>query len=208
MNNPLKIIHKFKNTNRRSQYIVYIFVGSLVDDNIKDILENIRKKDLFDTLSSLSKNKIEDITKYYGEYWYSLFFNSYHIKDQKSIIEKNSTKKKIIIDKYGKEWFQKHFETEPIKKEYSFAANYYDYLVARNKIKTKVKKKEMDFTTYQQGGYQKGGDDEEVTVENIADKLEDIDENEVKIETTEDLDDNVIEDFNFDELSKLYTRRI
>ena len=45
--------------------------------------------------------------------------------------------------------------------------------MAKQPSQTKVKKKEMDFTTYQQGGGQKGGDDEEseVTIENIDDKL-------------------------------------
>ena len=44
MNNPIKVIHKFKNNNRRIQYIVYIFVGSLISDDIKNILNDIKKK--------------------------------------------------------------------------------------------------------------------------------------------------------------------
>ena len=49
MNNPIKIIHKFKNNNRRNQYIVYIFIGSLIDDNIDNILDSIKKKNLYET---------------------------------------------------------------------------------------------------------------------------------------------------------------
>jgi len=202
MNNPIKIIHKFKNNNRRIQYIVYVYIGNLVNENILNILENIKNKNLYDTLNLLSKNKLEEISQYYGEYWYNCFFNTYHIKDQKNNILKNSNKKKQIIDKFGKEWFQKHFETEVSKKEYSFAANYYDYLVARNKIKTKIKKKEMDFTTYQTGG-----GDNIINEDNIDDKLEEEndEDTDVVIKSSEDLDDNVVEDFNLEELTKLYS---
>ncbi len=204
MNNPIKIIHKFKNNNRRVQYNIYIYLGNLVEENIQKILESIKNKNLFDTFISLSKNKLDEIVEYYGEFWYTYFFNTYHLNDQKSNILKNSTKKKQIIDKFGKEWFQKHFETEVKKKEYSFSANYYDYLVARNKIKTKVKKKEMDFTTYQQGG-----GDELINEDNIDEKIKETNdednENELVITNTEDLDDNVIEDFNLEELTKLYS---
>ena len=204
MNNPIKIIHKFKNNNRRVQYINYIFLGSLVDENIQKILENIKNKNLFDTLTVLSKNKVEELKNYYGDFWYTYFFNSYHINETKNNILKNSNKKKIILDKFGKEWFQIHLETDIKKKEYSFSANYYDYLVARNKIKTKVKKKEMDFTTYQQGG-----GDNIINEENIDEKIKETNdednENELVIKNTEDLDDNVIEDFNLEELTKLYS---
>ena len=42
MNNPIKIIHKYKNDNRRVQYNYYIFVGSLVNQNVRKILLKIR----------------------------------------------------------------------------------------------------------------------------------------------------------------------
>ena len=41
---PIKIIHKFKNNNRQTQYIQYIFIGSNVDDEIMTILEYIKNK--------------------------------------------------------------------------------------------------------------------------------------------------------------------
>ena len=40
MKNPVKIIHKFKNNNRRIQYKIYIFIGSQVPKNIMEILDN------------------------------------------------------------------------------------------------------------------------------------------------------------------------
>ena len=41
---PIKIIHKFKNNNRRTQYIQYIFIGSNVDNDILVLLESIKNK--------------------------------------------------------------------------------------------------------------------------------------------------------------------
>ena len=31
MEDPIKVIHRFKNNNRKIQYMCYIFVGSLVN---------------------------------------------------------------------------------------------------------------------------------------------------------------------------------
>ena len=36
--NPIKIIHKIKNNNRRIQYLQYIFIGSNVNEDIMNIL--------------------------------------------------------------------------------------------------------------------------------------------------------------------------
>ena len=203
MNNPIKIIHKFNNNNRRNQYIVYIFIGSVVDDDINNILDSIRKKSLYETLDFLSKNKIDKLANFYDEYWYRFFFNKYHIEDQKTLILKSPSKKKVLVTKFGKDWFSKHFEVYTTKRsEYSFAANYYDYLVSRNKIKTKSRKQESDFTTYQVGG-----NDDEATIkeDNIDEKIEEEDMEDAKIETIEDLDEEVVEDFDIDELTKLYS---
>ena len=204
MNNPIKIIHKFNNNNRRNQYIVYIFIGSVVDDEINDILNSISKKSLYETLDYLSKNKVDKLVNFYDEYWYRFLFNKYHIEDQNNMILKSPNKKKTIISKFGKDWFTKHFEVYTTKRtEYSFASNYYDYLIARNKIKTKTRKHEVDFTTYEQTG---GNDDEEfIKEDNIDEKIEDEDMEDTKIETIEDLDDEVVEDFDIDELTKLYS---
>ena len=218
MDNPIKIIHKFKNNNRRNQYIIYIFVGSLIDNEIENIFENIKDKSFYDTLNNLSKNKIDLLQDKYGEYWYKFFFNKYHIKKQINDILKNSNKKKNIISKFGKQWFDLHFNTFSLRKtEYSFASNYYDYLIARNKIKTKVKKEDMDFTTYAKNR-QFGGNETEsaeyveeemkyITNENIDDKIdEETDEQDTPIiKTQEDLDDEVVDNFDLDELTKLYS---
>lgn len=206
MNNPIKVIHKFKNNNRRIQYIVYIFVGSLISDDIKNILNDIKKKDFYDTLNYLSKVKVNLLESNYGKKWYLYFFNKYHINKQKSNITKNINKKNTLINKFGKEWFQENIqEIDQKKVKYSFASNYYDYLIARNKIKTKVRKVETDFRTYDM----KGGFDEEniINEDNIDEKIEQEDEEEPVIKNQEDLDDEVVDDFNLDELTKLYSMK-
>jgi hypothetical protein len=197
MNNPIKIIHKFKNNNKRIQYNQYIFIGATLDENIYNILDSIKNKSFYETLDFLNKNKIKILEEFYGDNWYIYFFNKYHLKLQKDTIMKNTVRKNNLISKYSKEWFNKHFEIYlDKKKDYSFASNYYDYLVERNKIKTKVKKIEMDFTTYQTGG----ADDE-----NIDELIEEQEEEQEVINTTEDLDDEAVEDIDLDELTKLYT---
>ena len=50
MNNPVKIIYKYKNNKNRIQYQLYIFIGSLVDSNIVKILNKIKNLNFYDTL--------------------------------------------------------------------------------------------------------------------------------------------------------------
>ena len=72
MKNPIKIIHKFKNNNRRIQYKVYIFVGNIIDESLLKILNNIQDKDLLTTFNLLSTKEIKQLESYYGEKW--IFF--------------------------------------------------------------------------------------------------------------------------------------
>jgi len=54
MKDPIKIIHKFKNNNRRIQYKNYIFVGPLVPEDIIKILELIPRM-LFNPYTKIIK---------------------------------------------------------------------------------------------------------------------------------------------------------
>ena len=58
MKDPIKIIHKYKNINRRVQYQVYIFLGSLVPDNIIKVLNKIKEKAFYDMLNSISSERL------------------------------------------------------------------------------------------------------------------------------------------------------
>jgi len=214
MKDPIKIIHKFKNNNRRIQYHIYIFVGSLVNEDILKILESIKNKDFYNTMINLSKKNYKLLEDYYGEYWYKFFFINRHIKNQISNILKNNTKKKMIINKFGKDWFTKHFETITLSKiEFSFASNYYSYLLARKKIKTKTRKVGIDFRTYkEQGSLEEnrttisGGGETDEIIDILDEEItKETDDETEKVISDEDLDDEVVEDFDLDELTNLYS---
>jgi len=214
---PIKIIHKYKNNNRRIQYIIYIFLGFIIDEELINILESIKKKKLFDSINFLSKSKINILENKYGEFWYQSFFNRYHIIDQFNNIMKNKDKLKIIESKMGIKWIQKHISDIPIKKrDYSFASNYYDYLILKNKIKSQIRKNEMDFRTYNLeenklvGGRRKLGGMDDMNKDDMNNDDEiDQEKNEEDVveddETDEIDDDDVNEDYNLEELTQLYS---
>ena len=242
MKNPIKIIHKYKNNNRRIQYKIYIFVGPSVDENIMKILNSIKNKDFISTLLYLSNKQIKEITEYYGEKWYEFFFTSYHINNMLSLLSTNKEKKKELDNKLGKEFISKLI-SKPIVKNvsYNYASVYYLNLSQSKKQKIGSKKKELDFRTYNLdsrvadtfqlddelelntqdsnsmlgGGEDLQSDDDDQESNNINDDDDDdisvssnidVDESTNKEETitNEELDDVVEDDFNLDELNKIY----
>ena len=64
MDNPVKIIYKYKNNKNRIQYQLYIFIGSLIDNNVIKILTKIQKLSFYDTLIYLTSKDIELLNKY------------------------------------------------------------------------------------------------------------------------------------------------
>lgn len=123
--NPIKIIWKYKNTNRRVQYNTYIFVGNMIPKDIMTILNNIKDLSLYDTLVSLKKNEYKKLENFYGEKWYEKFFNVYHINSSINIIRESSSQKKEIEEIYGEDWYKKHISSKKlIEKEiiYSYEA--------------------------------------------------------------------------------------
>jgi hypothetical protein len=201
MKDPIKIIHKFKNNYRRIQYKNYIFVGGLLPEDIIKILEIIKNKDFFNTLTTLSLKQYNLLKDYYGERWYEKFFISYHLKHQIKVIDDTSTKKKELESKYGKDWYKEHINREKLFRiTYSFESNYYDNLIDKKKLKLLNKKNELDFRSYKNTDQivnnLKGGNDDE--------EEEEIDEDEEEIIEEEDLDDIVEDDIDLDELAKLY----
>ena len=199
MKDPIKIIHKFKNNNKRIQYKVYIFIGNILPDEIINILEIIKNKDFFSSLIILSNKQVNILKNYYGETWYTKFFISYHLNDQIKMIESSPSKKKEIENKYGKDWYKQHINREYIQRiSYSFANSYYDNLL--DKKKHGNKKEQIDFKTYQTQDLiqQIGGDEDE-----DEDKVDENDDSEEELEE-EEIDEIIEEDFNLDELSKLY----
>ena len=134
MKDPIKIIHKFKNNNKRIQYKLYIFVGSLLSDEIKKILNIIQNKDFFNSLIVLSNKQFEILENFYGKKWFEFFFVSHHLKSQFKQIENTPQKKKQLITKFGNEWYEKNINVTNFKKiSYSFADIYYDNLLEKKK---------------------------------------------------------------------------
>lgn len=216
MKNPYKIIHKFKNNNNSTQFKIFIFVGPMVDDNVMKALNSFKNKDFYNTITTISKANLKLLETEYGPKWYNKFFTINHILLSLKNISGSPTKRKAVISKLGKEWYNGNIDVKSkdvLEKKipFSFSANYQNYLISRNKIKTLTIKKELNFKTYREDNI---FDDKEDAIPDIdmkggnddIDDIEDIDEDEEDdvIETIEDLDDEVIEDFNLDELMKLY----
>jgi len=103
MKDPIKIIHKFKNNNKKIQYKVYIFVNNIIPEEIVNCIELIKNKDFYDSLILLSNKQYNLLKEYYDEKWYEKFFISYHIRSQKKIIENTPLKKNKLKKKYVKE---------------------------------------------------------------------------------------------------------
>ena len=217
MKNPIKIIHKIKNNNRKNQYKVYIFIGSLVPINIMEILTDIEKDDLLSTLLNISKKKYSEMEDYYGEYWYKLFFINDHIKNIIKYIIDTTSKKKELINKYGEEWLEKHIFNPSVRKlAYSFSNNYYNMLLQTNKIKTKNIKENITFQTYnkklisesflnQEGGDNDYIDDDDNDDNDDDNKIIKDDYQENNEETSEAIN---IEYDNITDIKELYSHTI
>ena len=110
MNDPIKIIHKFKNQNRKTQYNVLIFVGNILSEATNKVLKKIKDKNLFNTLIELNDRDLEILNKNYGEKWYLKFFINKHVINTFKLIKQNESKQNEIIKKYGKEWYDTHID--------------------------------------------------------------------------------------------------
>jgi len=137
-NQPIKLIWKYKNNNRRIQYNTYIFIGDVPKD-INRILENIQDYTLYETFAKLSKQDYNTLEKYYGAYWYRSFFNTYHINAILLNIRDNKIQKKELGDKFGKDWISLHIDNGIILEKkilYSYES------IIKTEVDRKTQKKE------------------------------------------------------------------
>ncbi len=223
MKDPIKIIHKYKNINRRVQYQVYIFLGSLVPDNIIKVLNKIKEKAFYDMLNSISLTEYKEMESFYGLHWYHYFFINKHIQKQIEEIKDNNIKNKNLKTKYRDDWYEQHIHIQLIKKiPYSFSANYYNINLLRNKIKIQTRKLGMDFRTHNVSidikknidlknpkDLKGGGNELSDTEVNVDTDQEDTDEEDIvynEADTTDliktEIDDD---DIAMEDLIKLYT---
>jgi hypothetical protein len=105
---PIKIIHKYKNSNNNVGYKIYIFIGSLVKDEVINILDQIKKLSFTDTLLQISKANYQLLEDTYGSEWYNYFFNSHHIHRSKVLIKKNKDIMQTLTKKYSSDWVSKN----------------------------------------------------------------------------------------------------
>ena len=114
MDDPIKIIHKFKNNNGRVQYHMHIFVGSIVDESYISIFNKIKDATLISTLTLLTQKEIKTLTSKYGDYWYEFFFNNHHIRHSKELIKSTPEKSKELQKIFGGEWYEQHINKQRI----------------------------------------------------------------------------------------------
>ena len=62
MDDPIKLIWKCKNRNRRVQYYQYIFVGD-ISEKILNILDKIKELNFYDSMIKLNKNEYDELEK-------------------------------------------------------------------------------------------------------------------------------------------------
>lgn len=108
-NNPIKLIHKYKNKQKKIQYHIHIYIGPISKD-ILNILKKIEKLSLYKSWISLSLKDTKQLEVHYTNKWYTKFFNYYHINNTIALIRENRVQKKELIDKYGMEWYKEHID--------------------------------------------------------------------------------------------------
>ena len=140
MDDPIKIIHKYKNTNRRVQYHIYIFVGDIFDDGFYRILDKFKDLDLYTTLTTLEMRDIDKLVKVYGDFWYEKFFNISHINFIRNTTISNTQRSKELKSIYGDAWYTTHFSNY---KKHLQTINYSFESVVRDERERKVVKKIM-----------------------------------------------------------------
>ncbi len=132
---PIKILYKYKNNNRKSQYLTYIFLGD-IGKRYDPILKKIEKLNLYDSLLILSREEENKLMKIFGDLWMTKFFNIYHISAFVNKLEKKPDMKKELLKKYEKEWidnFISKFKNEVVFKKIHYS--YSDLIKFQYKVK-------------------------------------------------------------------------
>lgn len=113
MDDPIKVIWKYKNKHRRIQYHTYIFVGPVTAE-IQKILNRIADLPLYKTWIDLTKNEISIMEKKYGAKWYYKFFNSYHISNTINIVKETNAQRRELTEKFGRDWVEDNIDINDI----------------------------------------------------------------------------------------------
>lgn len=136
MNDPIKIIHKYKNNNQRIQYHINIFIGDIVTKECMEILTKIKNMDLYTSFISLTTDEQAIMDIAYGEYWYEKFFNCHHIINIKELINSTDLRKKEIRSIYGDKWFGTHIAD--YKRRFETVNYTYEYTIKEERERRKT----------------------------------------------------------------------
>lgn len=131
MDDPIKVLMKYKNNYRRTQYHLYVFVGG-IDKAILKVLDRIKDLNFYDSLITLQPAEYKQLEKKYGSRWYAKLFVTDHIDSMRTTIMTTNAKKKII-EKYGNDWFNNHIENDIFAPRTRYSYN--------NMIKEEMEKK-------------------------------------------------------------------
>lgn len=153
MDDPLKVIFKYKNNNRRIHYHLYVFIGD-IPNNIYKILKKIQDKQLYESFIVLTNEELKHLSKYYGDKWYNKFFNTYHINYTIEQIRKNKKQQDELVKKMGEDWYNNHIKSYELMDKvilYSYEALIKDEILRKEQKRKKTKAKEdetdLDYTT-------------------------------------------------------------
>lgn len=183
MDNPIKIIYKYKNKKNRIQYQLYIFIGSYIDNNIKKILNKIKNLNLYDSLITLTSKEIEILNNYYSEFWYQKLFISHHISNTINLINLNNQMKNTLIEKLGKEWIDKHIvSTNSTKIVYSYQNLIKDIYKKKNRNKNNLINDKIKIYNYQINEQYGGNEDNDEYEDNNNDDDDNDDDNDIDID--------------------------
>lgn len=212
MDRPVKVIWKYKNSNRRVQYNVYIFVGN-VSSSVAKVLKKIENLQLYDALLALSKSDIEVLTNKYGNDWFYDFYNKYHINYVIGLIIKNPKQRKELISKYGRDWVAQYIDSYRIDYNKPLIS-YFQAVKSHNERSEKRRRKKAKTDEDIERVYRinnrkdinnlfiRGGqadDEEEIEIADedigdLAEKYVEAENNEEKIEEDVELDTENIEE--------------
>lgn len=155
MDDPIKIIWRYKNNHRRLQYHIYIFVGNVPADILK-ILEKVSELNLYNTLISLTKGELRRIGEFYGNNWYRKLFNMYHINYIISLIKESTAQRRELTDKLGEEWVSEHIDKHELMERRLLYS--YEALIKGERLRKSMRKgrtaaivedeTDLDYTTH------------------------------------------------------------
>ena len=136
---PIKIIYKYKNLNRKNQYETYIYVGTF-GKRYEKIFKRIEKLNLYETLNEITSDEEKQLSNIYGDFWITKFFNIYHISAFINKISENGEMKKELLKKYEDRWL--HNFINKFKSNVVFKKIHYSYADLINfQYKVKMGKK-------------------------------------------------------------------